>query len=197
MTVAQAAEGPPRQKPEGGIQDGLAAGNLQRRGEGVAVPAAEQADHLHRDVVLEGLQKAAVDHHRHRRTAAGRTGFQLLEQAQQGHRQAVGVEGKDQHQGVRLPDGLADGGMAAGPDFLAEGGTLPGVGQHPGVDSGVGPGAGVEDQQAFHASTSFWAVSSACSSGTKRIRWEAKFIFLAFRATRRRNRACSSGELSP
>ena len=195
------AAGPVHQKPEGGAQDGLPAGDFQHRPEGVAVAAAEQVHHLHRQVILLRLQKAAVHRHRHHRPGGRGIGFQLLQKPHQGHRQAVGVEGEHQHQVGSLFQLLAQGGEGGGGQHLpVSGGAAPAVGQHLGINLGVGPGgpgAGVEDQHPLHDSTSFCAAASTPASGTKRTRYEAKFMFFAFRATSRRNSCCSSGGMSP
>ena len=144
-------------KAEGGIQNGLAAADLQHRAEGIAVLAAEQLHHGHRRVVLVRLQKAAVDEHREGGLVPRGVLLQGFEEIEQGHRNAVNVEGEhQQHLAARLQFG-AQLQMVGGADGAALRGQGAAPGEELGIAPGVGlgrPGAAVQDQQLCHFATS-------------------------------------------
>ena len=198
--AGQLPELPANQPPKGGVENGLSPADFQDRAEGVPVLPAEQLHHLHRNVVLTGLQEAAVDEDGHRGPVPGRMLLQRFQEVQQRHGDAVRIEGKHQQQvGIvlQLPAELQMVGLCEG-----KAGALPrpGPDKQLGIPPGVGsgrPGACVYQHDASHASTSSLTICSRSCSAANTTRWRSKFMFRALRATSRRNSARSASDRAP
>ena len=191
---------PPDQEGERGAQDGLPAADFEACAEGIAVLQAEEAHHVHRDIVLVWLQKAAVDQYADARPVLRPGPLQELQKAQERGGKAVGIEGEDQQQvgAVRrrrrqLGVILCSQGRIAGLPFPA---GLKQLGIAPGIGAG-GAGAAVYDQKLHHRATSSPTAASSSPSATKRTRWLRKDMLWALRSTSRVNRARSSARSAP
>lgn len=83
---------------KGGLQDGLPAADRKAAAKGKAIFPAEQLEHVDGDLVLPGLQKAAVDDQVNGWLVGEGAFFQAGEKVEHAAGQAVDIERKDKDQ---------------------------------------------------------------------------------------------------